>query len=163
MPARRCRAGKLRSRREGGSRLSCCGVIPRLEYLAKALGIALRPAASDCGVVVHENVGTVRDWLTLEQRIYKDEELAVLITGRVKIFLVVPAELPIVEASVGVTIRSPIGVEAGRQHSRHGRGLRPKFNVEKVRRVVPGRTWIQRRFAFWSEWIIKAFKHFRSP
>jgi hypothetical protein len=55
--------------------------------------------ASQCRVVVHENVWTVSDWTTLVECIYEDKKLAVLKAGRVKIFVVVPAELPIVEKS----------------------------------------------------------------
>jgi hypothetical protein len=67
------------------------------ENLAETLGIALRPTASQCRVVVHENVRTGSDRLALLQRIYEYEKLAILITGRIKLFVVVPAELPIVE------------------------------------------------------------------
>ena len=51
---------------------------------------------------------------------YEDEKLAILIAGRVKILFVVPAELPVIEESIGVTICGAIGIEPGRQHSRYG-------------------------------------------
>src|ERR1700722_806012 len=132
MPARRHRPGELGSRGECRSRLPCRSVIPGLKNLAEAFGITLRPTAGDRRVVVHENIWTVSNRFALEQCIYEDEELAVLITGRVKIFVVVPAKLPIVEKSVGVAICGAIGVETGRQQIRHGSGFRPEFNVEEV-------------------------------
>jgi hypothetical protein len=82
-----------------------------------------------------------------------------LITLGVKILVVVSGELPIVETSVGVAIGGAIGIEPGRQDCCGGGRVRPEFNVEKVRGVVPGRRWVQGRLAFRGEWIIESFQH----
>jgi len=72
---RRDGAGKLRSWRESWTRLAGRGVIASLKHLAEALRIALTPTASDRCVVVHKNVWTVRDRLTLELGVDENKKI----------------------------------------------------------------------------------------
>ncbi len=139
------------------------GVIASLKHLAEALRIALTPTASDRCVVVHKNVWTVRDRLTLELGVDENKKFAILVARRVEIFLVTAAELPIVEERVGVTVCSAIWIEPARQDCCDRVGVCPKFNVEKIRRVIPRRWRIESRFAFGRERIVEAFKHDCSP
>ena len=56
-----------------------------------------------------------------------------------EILLIVSAELPIVEERSAVTVRGAARFKPRRQYRRDSRGIRPKLNAQKIRRVVPGR------------------------
>src|SRR5882724_5923436 len=159
LAARGQRPSELCSRRESWACLPRRSVISGLVHLTETLGIALSPTASECRIVVDEDVGAIRDRLTLVQRVDEDEELAILIPGWVQVFLVLPAELPIVEERVAATVRRGIGIEPGGQERRHRGRRRPKLDVEKVRRVVPRRRWIEGRLASRRQRIVEASQH----
>jgi hypothetical protein len=90
------------------------------------------PLPQGRGAIIDENVGAVRYRPAFEQCVHEYEELAILITGRIKVFFVSTAELPVGEERVAVTVCGWIRFQSVRQERRHCSRLRPKLNVEEV-------------------------------
>src|SRR5207248_5599723 len=111
-------AGELRSWSESRTGLAGCSVIAGLKYLAETLRITLSPATRERSIIIDENVRAVRYWPAFEQGVHEYEELAILITRRIKVFFVSTAELPVVEERVAVTICGGIRLQSIRQERR---------------------------------------------
>src|SRR5580658_4602187 len=158
-PLAGCRESSCKFR--SGSQCRAClprsCVIPRLENGPQSLRIALSPAACERGIVVDENVWTIRDRPSFKDSVEKNEELTILVSGGIEIFFVRARELPIVKERVCVPFRLWIGVKSGRQGRGNRGGIRPKLNVQKVGGIIPGRRRVQCRFPFWGQRVIEAF------
>src|SRR5471032_668180 len=86
-----------KGRRRCTRRRETAGLVDAREFLWKAL----RPTAGDGGIVVDQDVRAVVDRYAVEYGLNQDEGLAVLITGRVRQFVVGRRELPVQKPEEG--------------------------------------------------------------
>src|ERR1700677_2591929 len=132
-------SSEFRSGSQGGTRFARGCVISRLENCPKSFGIALSPAARERRIVVHENVRTIGDRPAFKECVKKNEELTILVSGRIEVFFVRARELPIVKVRARVAFPLRIGIESRGQGRGNRGGIRPKLDAQKVGGVKPGR------------------------
>jgi hypothetical protein len=86
-----------------------------------------------------KDVRAIRYRLAFKEGVDKKKELAILVTGRIQIFLISPRELPVIKERIAMSFRCWVRIQSRRQYRSHGSGIRSELDIEEIGGIVPGR------------------------